>query len=333
MADRERYILGIESSCDDTAVALVAADGSVKAALTQSQTRIHAEWGGVFPELASRAHAAEIIPTIRQTLALADIDRSAIRAIAVTRGPGLIGPLMVGVNSAAGLGLAWDKPVIGVNHLRGHLRSAALEGGDVPFPALVLLVSGGHTMLAHMRSASDISILGASRDDSVGEAYDKVARMLGLGFPGGPAIDKLAKLGTPDIVFPRPMLKDGLEFSFSGLKAAVARLVQEQPDIDPPTVAASFVAAVLDVLAVKCARALETVDAAALVVVGGVAASPQVRQRMAEVCDAAGVTLALPPLKWATDNGAMIALAGWDYLALGALPDLRPATRLSIQDF
>ena len=333
MPDNEQYILGIESSCDDTAIALVARDGAVAAAVTQSQTRIHAEWGGVFPELASRAHAAEIIPTIRHTLEQANATPADIRAIAVTRGPGLIGPLMVGVNSASGLGMAWDKPVIGVNHLRGHLRSAALEGGRTPFPALLLLVSGGHTMLAHMQGPSDIRILGGTRDDSVGEAYDKVARMLGLGFPGGPAVDKLAKTAVGSIDFPRPMLREGLEFSFSGLKAAVARLVEREPDIDKADVAASFVKAALDVLATKSARALATVDAASLVVVGGVAASPQVRERMATVAEAAGVELALPPLKWSTDNGAMIALAGWDYIEQGVFPDVRPVTRLSIQDF
>lgn len=332
MATDGELILGIESSCDDTAVALVARDGVVAGAMTQSQTRIHAEWGGVFPEMASRAHATEIVPTIQAAIAAAGAARSDIRAIAVTRGPGLIGPLMVGVNAAAGLGLAWDKPVIGVNHLRGHLRSAELDGGDVAYPALVLLVSGGHTLLAHMTGPAEIEILGTSRDDSVGEAYDKVARMLGLEYPGGPAIDKLAKTGTPTIDFPRPMLRQGLEFSFSGLKAAVARLVDKQPDVDPATVAASFVAAALEVLAVKCARALNARPAASLVVVGGVAASPQVRDRMGEVAAAAGAKLALPPLKWSTDNGAMIALAGWDYLERGLQPDLRPVARLSIQD-
>lgn len=333
MARTGRYILGIESSCDDTAVALVTSDGRVAGACTQSQTRIHAEWGGVFPELASRAHAAEIIPTVRATLAAADAGPEDIRAIAVTRGPGLIGPLMVGVNSAAGLGLGWGKPVIGVNHLRGHLRSAELDGGRIAYPALVLLASGGHTLLAYMADPASVEILGGTRDDSVGEAYDKVARMLGLGFPGGPAVDKLAQTGRADIDLPRPMLRDGLEFSFSGLKAAVARLVQNEPEIDPATVAASFVAAAMDVLEAKCARALAARGAASLTVVGGVAASPQLRERMAKVAAAAGAELALPPLKWSTDNGAMIALAGWDYLARGAAPPLRPVARLSIADF
>ena len=331
--DDGRFILGIESSCDDTAVALVDADGMVASACTQSQTRIHAEWGGVFPELASRAHAAEIIPTIRHAFGEIEAGPDDIRAIAVTRGPGLIGPLMVGVNSAAGLGMGWDKPVIGVNHLRGHLRSAELDGGRIAYPALVLLVSGGHTLLAFMRNPGAIEILGGTRDDSVGEAYDKVARMLDLGFPGGPAIDKLAKIGSPDIDLPRPMLRDGLEFSFSGLKAAVARLVERTPDVDKANVAASFVAAAMDVLAAKCARALATRPAASLVVVGGVAASPQLRARMGEVAADAGAELALPPLKWSTDNGAMIALAGWDYLERGVTPALRPTPRLSIADF
>jgi len=329
----EQLILGIESSCDDTAVALVSETGDVISAATQNQVRIHEEWGGVFPELASRAHAAEIIPTIKAVMAQANVSLDLIRAIAVTRGPGLIGPLMVGVNSAAGLGMAWGKPVIGVNHLRGHLRSAALEGGNVKYPALVLLVSGGHTLLALMTNPDDVKILGASRDDSVGEAYDKTARLLGLGFPGGPEIDKLAKLGRPNIEFPRPMLREGLEFSFSGLKAAVARHVERYPDGESKDVAASFVASVLDVLASKCAMALKETKASSLVVVGGVAASPQVRHRMEEVAVSAGAELSLPPLKWSTDNGAMIALAGWDYVRSGRYPLLRPVARLSIQDF
>ena len=326
-------ILGIESSCDDTAVALVDRSGNVAAAMTQCQARIHAPWGGVFPELASRAHAAEIIPTIQAVLDTAKVGKDAIEAIAVTRGPGLIGPLMVGVNAAAGLGLAWDKPVVGVNHLRGHLLSAALEGAAMHYPALVLLVSGGHTLLAHMNDPADVKILGGTRDDSVGEAYDKTARLLGLGFPGGPAIDKLAKEGQPTIDLPRPMLHDGLEFSFSGLKAAVARKLEAEPDLPPADVASSFVEAALDVLSAKCQRALASVEAASLVVVGGVAASPQVRAIMADLCDEAGVELALPPLKWSTDNGAMIALAGWDYLDRGVLPELRPTARLSLEMF
>jgi len=333
MHDQNSLILGIESSCDDTAVALVAEDGTVAAALTQSQAEIHAQYGGVYPELASRAHAAEIIPTIRQTLKQINAGPEHIRAIAVTRGPGLIGPLLVGLNAAEGLGLGWSKPVIGINHLRGHLRSAELDGGTITYPAIVLLASGGHTLIAYMKDAKSVEILGGTRDDSVGEAYDKVARMLGLEYPGGPAVDKLAKTGAPDFTFPRPMIREGLEFSFSGLKSAVARLVEREPDVDKPTVAASFVAAAMDVLAAKCARALTERKAASLVVVGGVSASPQLRERTAEVCAEAGVDLALPSLKWSTDNGAMIALAGWDSLDMGLTPHLKPATRLSIEQF
>ena len=172
MHEPNSLILGIESSCDDTAVALVARDGTVAAALTQSQAEIHAQYGGVYPELASRAHAAEIIPTIRQTLAQIDAGPEHVRAIAVTRGPGLIGPLLVGLNAAEGLGLGWSKPVVGVNHLRGHLRSAELDGGNITYPAIVLLASGGHTLMAFMADAKSVEILGGTRDDSVGEAYD-----------------------------------------------------------------------------------------------------------------------------------------------------------------
>ena len=185
-------ILGIESSCDDTAAAVVDREGNVLSSVIASQTHIHSRWGGVYPEFASRAHALTVIPTIERALEEADVAGPDLKAIGVTRGPGLIGSLIVGVNTAAGLGLGWNVPVLGINHLRGHLRSADLVEKRVELPAIVLLVSGGHTFLARMESLTSIQLLGSTRDDSVGEAYDKVARLLGLGFPGGPVVDKLA---------------------------------------------------------------------------------------------------------------------------------------------
>ena len=324
-------ILGIESSCDDTAAAVVDADGQVLSSVIAAQTAIHAEWGGVYPEFASRAHVDAIIPTIAKALAEANVDGRSLRAIGVTRGPGLIGPLLVGLNTAAGLGLGWGVPVIGINHLRGHLRSADLEQKRVRFPAIILLVSGGHTFLARMESPSAVALLGSTRDDSVGEAYDKVGRMLGLGYPGGPAVDRLAATGTASIPFPRPLLGERLEFSFSGLKSAVSRHLDRAPAT--ADVAASFVAACMEVLLTKCRRALEAWPSSALVIVGGVSASPQLRAGAKALCDQLGVELCLPPLRWSTDNAAMIALATWDYLQLERPPRALPQLNLAIGDY
>ncbi|MEL6661249.1 MAG: tRNA (adenosine(37)-N6)-threonylcarbamoyltransferase complex transferase subunit TsaD, partial [Bacteroidota bacterium] len=281
----EKYVLGIESSCDDTAVAVVSRQGEVLSSVIASQAAIHAEFGGVFPELAGRAHVQSILPAVEKALRDAKITENDLEAIGVTRGPGLIGSLLVGLTSASGLGLGWDVPVIGINHLRGHLRSADLEEQRVEYPAIILLVSGGHTFLAHMQSNTEIELLGSTRDDSVGEAYDKVGRMLGLGYPGGPVVDRAAKKGNATIPFPRPMLHKGLEFSFSGLKSAVARYLDaldEEPVVED--VAASFVEAAMEILLTKCRKALEKYPVKSLVVVGGVAASPQLREQAGELC-------------------------------------------------
>lgn len=326
-------VLGIETSCDDTAVALVDAAGRVAAAGVASQAEIHNRYGGVYPEVAGRAHVDKIIPTVRMVLEDAEVDPRALTAIGVTRGPGLIVSLLVGLDTAAGLGHGWGVPVVGVNHLRGHLRSADLEEQRVRFPAVILLVSGGHTLLAHMTSPDRITLIGNTRDDSVGEAYDKVARMLGLGYPGGPVVDRLAAQGTDSIRFPRPMLERGLEFSFSGLKTAVSYHLARHPEEPPEQVAASFVAACLEVLTGKCRRALREYPSASLVVVGGVAASPQLRAEAQRLCDELQVELCLPPLRWSTDNGAMIALATWDYLSAGQIRPATPEPGLGIEAY
>lgn len=333
MTGTRPLVLGIETSCDDTAVALVDRDGTVVSACVASQAALHSTYGGVYPELASRAHIDKILPTVRTVMDHAGVGPPDLRAIGVTRGPGLIGSLMVGLNTACGLGHGWGVPVVGVNHLRGHLRSADLEEQRVSYPAMVLLVSGGHTLLARMTGPGEISLIGSTLDDSVGEAYDKVARMLGLGYPGGPAIDKLAFTGSPSVHFPRPLLGRGLDFSFSGLKSAVERYLAVTPGIPPADVAASFVAACLEVLLSKGRDALRRFPSASLVVVGGVAASPQLRAAAKELCEDLGVELCLPPLRWSTDNGAMIGLATWDYLALGISHPLEPVTTLSMEDF
>jgi N6-L-threonylcarbamoyladenine synthase len=348
-------VLGIETSCDDTAVALVDADGNVVASAVASQTAIHNRYGGVYPEAASRAHVDKILPTVRMVIEDSGINPRELEAIGVTRGPGLIGSLMVGLSTAAGLGQGWGVPAVGVNHLRGHLRSADLEEKRVKFPAIILLVSGGHTLLARMEDAGEIKLIGNTRDDSVGEAYDKVARMLGLGYPGGPVVDKMAYTGAASIPFPRPMLgpvskgplgprlgsapllkKDldvGLDFSFSGLKSAVMRYLAATPGYVKEDVAASFVAACMEVLVEKCRRALLEYESSSLVIVGGVAASPQLRTAAAALCDEVGVDLCLPPLKWSTDNGAMIALATWDYLGAGQRHPLEPVPSLNIEQY
>jgi N6-L-threonylcarbamoyladenine synthase len=322
-------VLGIESSCDDTAVAVVDSGGQVLSSIVATQVEIHSPYGGVFPEFASRAHIASIIPAVKQALAQANITKDSLRAIGVTRGPGLIGSLSVGLNTAAGLGMAWNLPVIGVNHLRGHLRSADLEQERVTYPALILLVSGGHTFLAHMVSPlAEIELLGSTRDDSVGESYDKVSRMLGLGYPGGPIVDRLAMQGTASIPFPRPMIDKGLDFSFSGLKSAVSRYLAATRSPKPEDVAASFVQAVMETLVKKCRRALAMRPSKSLVIVGGVAASPQLRAQGDQLCGELGIELCLPPLKWSTDNAAMIGLVTWDYIKLDKY--IKPETQLNL---
>ena len=326
-------VLGIETSCDDTAIAIVAENGEILSSVVSSQINIHTEFGGIYPEHAARAHIHTILPTIDAALKKAKITPNNIKAIGVTRGPGLIGSLLVGINTAVGLGIGWNKPVIGINHLRGHLRSADLEEQRVKYPATVLLVSGGHTFLAYMKSPTDIKILGSTRDDSVGETYDKVGRMLGLGYPGGPVVDKLAKEGSATIPFPRPMLHDKLELSFSGLKSAVSRFMNSNSEIIKENIAASFVQAVLDVLILKSRKALKKNPSKSFVIVGGVSASPQIRAEAAKLCQELDVELCLPPLKWATDNGAMIALATWDYLKLGILKEPKPQLHLPIYEF
>ncbi len=329
----KEIVLGIETSCDDTAVAIVDRYGNVLSSAVASQVEVHEQFGGVYPEFAGRAHVASILPTVNKAFELANVQPNDIKAIGVTRGPGLIGSLLVGLHTASALGMGWNKPVIGINHLRGHLRSADLEEKRVKFPAVILLVSGGHTFLAYMEDAYNVKLLGTTRDDSVGEAYDKVGRMLGLGYPGGPAVDRMAKTGTPSIPFPRPMLHKGLEFSFSGLKSAVSRYMAATENPVFEDIAASFVDSVMEVLIKKCKKAIRQNPCTSLVVVGGVAASPQLRAAAGQLCKNMRVELCLPPIRWSTDNAAMIALATWDYLNKGVFPKPNPNVQLPIMEF
>lgn len=326
-------ILGIETSCDDTAAALVDSEGHILSSVVASQLDVHSQFGGIYPEFAARAHITAILPAVNEAFKIAGITPGDIKAIGVTRGPGLIGSLLVGLNTAAGLGLGWNKPVTGINHLRGHLRSADLEQQRIIFPATVLLVSGGHTLLAYMKNATEIELLGSTADDSVGETYDKVGRMLGLGYPGGPVVDKLARQGKATIPFPRPVINKGLAFSFSGLKSAVLRFLETNPDAPHEDIAASFVQAVMDVLIKKSCLALKQYPSQSFAIVGGVAASPQLREEAAKLCNRMKVELCLPPLRWSTDNAAMIALATFDYLNLSVCKEPVADLQLTMDRF
>lgn len=252
-------VLGIETSCDETAAAVVRDGTEILASVVSSQTAMHAQHGGIVPEVASRAHLEQLLPVIDETLREAETDPRELVAVAATSGPGLVGALLVGASAGKALSLAWDLPFVAVNHLHGHICAAFLEDPDVAMPLVALLVSGGHTMLVEMRDHGSYKLLGQTRDDAAGEAFDKVARLLGLGYPGGPEIDRLAAQGNSEAVqFPRPMLADGCDFSFSGLKTAVANHLRKHPDTPAADVAASFQAAVVDVLVAKTVRAAET---------------------------------------------------------------------------
>jgi len=276
----------------------------------------------VVPEVASRAHLESLNPVVARAIVEGGIDESRIDAVACTVGPGLIGALLVGVSAAKALALAWDVPFVGVNHLEAHLYASFLEDRTLQFPLVVLLVSGGHTMLVEMRDHGDYHLLGRTIDDAAGEAFDKVARYLDLGYPGGPAIDRASEAGDPDAIrFPRAMMDDGLDFSFSGLKTSVVNHVRRDPDVSSVDVAASFQQAVVDVLVHKAMRAVREVGATGIVLGGGVAANRLLRSEISAACDAAGIGAFLPSRAMCTDNAAMIAAAGWHRLrAVGASP-------------
>jgi N6-L-threonylcarbamoyladenine synthase len=328
-ADR---ILGIETSCDETAAAVVEGATNVLSSVVSSQIDLHARYGGVVPEIASRAHVELLVPVVARALVEAGIDDRDVEGVAATYGPGLVGSLLVGVSAAKALSLVWSVPFVAVNHLEAHLYAAFLEEPALELPLVVLLVSGGHTMLVHMEDHARYRLLGTTIDDAAGEAFDKVARFLGLGYPGGPAIDAVAVEGDPTAIrFPRAMLDDGYDFSFSGLKTAVINHVRKNPDATTADVAASFQEAVVDVLLTKARRAVAEVGAKGLVLGGGVAANSQLRERFLDVCEQQRVRGFLPSRSLCTDNAAMVAAAGWWRLQLdgpspldvGADPGLR----------
>jgi N6-L-threonylcarbamoyladenine synthase len=340
MADVGRgRILGIETSCDETAAAIVEGGTSVLSSVVSSQVDLHARYGGVVPEIASRAHVDLIVPVVAQAFVEAGLsDRPVdgapceVDAVAATYGPGLVGALLVGVSAAKALALAWDVPFIAVNHLEAHLYATLLEDPDLELPLVVLLVSGGHTLFVHMEDHGRYHVLGSTIDDAAGEAFDKVARYLGLGYPGGPAIDRLSIEGDAEAIrFPRPMLGDGtLDVSFSGLKTAVVNHVRKHPDVSTANVAASFQEAVVDTLVTKARAAARSVGAKGLCLGGGVAANSRLRERFLDVCVEDGIRGFLPSRAMCTDNAAMVASAAWyrwrmdgpSSMETGAFPNL-----------
>ncbi|WP_349255433.1 tRNA (adenosine(37)-N6)-threonylcarbamoyltransferase complex transferase subunit TsaD [Spectribacter acetivorans] len=303
-------ILGIETSCDETAVAVYSRQRGLLAHQIYSQVALHAEYGGVVPELASRDHVRKLAPLIAAALAEAGLSRA--DGIAYTRGPGLLGALLVGGAVARGLGMAWQVPVLGVHHMEGHLLSPLLEPDAPAFPFVALLVSGGHTLLVAVEGVGRYRQLGTTLDDAVGEAFDKTAKLLGLGYPGGPALARLAEDGAPGrFVFPRPMLdRPGLDFSFSGLKTAVALAVRDAGPADHADIARGFEEAVTETLAVKCRRALQETGYARLVVAGGVGANRRLREQLDAAATAHDFRVYFPRHAFCTDNGAMIAHVG-----------------------
>jgi N6-L-threonylcarbamoyladenine synthase len=330
-------LLAIETSCDETSVAIVdgsrdvTPDGavpqlSVLANVVSSQVETHARFGGVVPEVASRAHLDMLEPVLTEALATAGATPSVtareIEAVAATCGPGLIGALLVGVSAAKALAVTWDVPYVEVNHMEGHLFATFLERPDIALPMVVLLVSGGHTMLVTVRGPGRYRILGSTVDDAAGEAFDKVARYLGLGYPGGPIIDRLATEGDRESIhFPRGMIDDGLDFSFSGMKTSVINYVRRHPEAENADLAASFQEAVVDVLVTKVLRAARKTGARSVALGGGVAANSRLRQRFTAEAERAGIDHLVPSRAFCTDNAAMIAAAAhWRLQADGPTP-------------
>jgi len=327
-------LLAIETSCDETAAAVVRDGRQVLSSIVASQVAIHAEYGGVVPEIASRQHLEAIVPVIEEALSCANVSFADLDGIAVTQGPGLVGALLVGLGTAKGIAQARQLPIVGVNHIEGHLFAAFLEG-EVDFPFLALVVSGGHTHLYEVQAIGRYRTLGQTLDDAAGEAFDKVGKLLGLPYPGGPLIDRLAADGNPAAIkFPRPLLRDGTSnFSFSGLKTAVYTYLQHHPEARSDQalhdLCASFQQAVCDVLTAKTAAAAAATGIRRVVVSGGVACNRGLRRSMATMAEQHGIAVVFPPPALCADNAAMLAVAADHYLrtdcrsplkALDALP-------------
>ncbi|MDH4167177.1 MAG: tRNA (adenosine(37)-N6)-threonylcarbamoyltransferase complex transferase subunit TsaD [Gammaproteobacteria bacterium] len=319
-------VLGIETSCDETAAAVYDGQVGLLAHELYSQVALHATYGGVVPELASRDHLRKLLPLLEKTIDRGG-GRATIDGIAYTCGPGLVGALLVGGAVARSLAYAWGLPCIGVHHMEGHLLAPLLEPQPPQFPFIALLVSGGHTLLARVEGVGRYELLGSSLDDAAGEAFDKTAKLLGLGYPGGPQLAALAEQGRPDVFrFPRPLTeRPGLDFSFSGLKTAVVVALRNHGQLDPQAradAARGFEEAVVDTLVIKCQRALDLTGASTLVVAGGVGANRRLRARMLAMGERQGVRVVYPRAEFCTDNAAMIALLGQLRLAAGERDDL-----------
>ncbi|MGZ4960431.1 MAG: tRNA (adenosine(37)-N6)-threonylcarbamoyltransferase complex transferase subunit TsaD [Methylomonas sp.] len=319
------YVLGIESSCDETAVAIYHAEHGLISHILYSQASTHSEYGGVVPELASRDHIRKLVPLIRQTLKDSDLSSSDINGIAYTAGPGLMGALLVGAATARSLAWTWKIPAIAVHHMEGHLLAPMLEENPPQFPFVALLISGGHTMLIEVSGIGQYRLLGESLDDAAGEAFDKTAKMLGLPYPGGPILAELAEQGQARFKFPRPMTdRPGLDFSFSGLKTFTLKTIQnsDQTEQDKADVAFAFQQAIAETLAIKCNRALQQTGLKTLVVAGGVSANRAIRASLMELASEQGAEVYFPRPEFCTDNGAMIAYAGCQRLLAGQIQNL-----------
>lgn len=314
------YVLGIETSCDETGVAIYHAERGLINHSLYSQIDMHSEYGGVVPELASRDHIRKLIPLIKQSLQESRLNNIDINGIAYTAGPGLMGALLVGAATARSLAWAWQIPAIAVHHMEGHLLASMLEENRPEFPFVALLISGGHTLLVQVAGIGHYQPLGESLDDAAGEAFDKTAKMLGLGYPGGPKLSALAEQGNPRIKFPRPMTdRPGLDFSFSGLKTFTLNTINasENSEQDKADIAAAFQQAVAETLSIKCKRALQLTGLKRLVVAGGVSANNEIRASLTEMVTKEHAHIYFPRLEFCTDNGAMIAYAGCQRLMTG----------------
>ena len=326
--------LGIETSCDDTAIGIVDVQGKILATTRASQDRVHQIWGGIVPELASRAHLENIIPVIDIALKEAKCTSKDIDIISVAYGPGLIGSLLVGLETAKALTLAWEKELICVNHLRGHVASVMLAAPEIELPSLGLLVSGGHSEIIFVGPDFSVKKLAETCDDAAGESLDKFGRVLGFSYPGGPEMDRMTFVGNVNSVnFPQTRLKDGsLDFSFSGLKTAGIRMYEKHPEIPVADLAASFMKAVVDQLLDRLLAATEIVEPKSIFAVGGVASSAYLRDRLTKFGESLGFPIYIPPPSLCTDNGSMIAYCGLLYHQLGYKSsfDVSPCSRLSI---
>jgi N6-L-threonylcarbamoyladenine synthase len=314
------YVLGIETSCDETGVAIYHAKRGLINHVLYSQIEMHSEYGGVVPELASRDHIRKLVPLIKQLIEEIQLTAADINGIAYTAGPGLMGALLVGASTARSLAWTWNIPAVAVHHMEGHLLAPMLEENPPAFPFVALLISGGHTLLVQVNQIGQYLLLGESLDDAAGEAFDKTAKLLGLSYPGGPKLSKLAEQGHPQIKFPRPMTdRPGLDFSFSGLKTFARNTINasEKTAQDKADIAAAFQLAVAETLTIKCKRALQQTGLKRLVVAGGVSANSQIRALLTDMTIKEHAQIYFPRLEFCTDNGAMIAYAGCQRLMLG----------------